>query len=230
MRTYAQAVAYSEGQKAHPALYVRQGGHCQQFARSCVGAQGWADSAIDAWHAIPAAHRHAGYPRAGGIAYFDRAKVPDSREFGHAAFIRENGHVDTTDAPIHGRIGHVPYTYFAAHWGMRYLGWIDWTPSGLIRLATPGVVKPPALAYRQGKKVFSSKMRLGQANSDSVWNLVLALKAHGYPLLPVGDDYTSQVRNACGAYQRRQGWAGSDANGIAGRETVTRLGLLWVQG
>jgi hypothetical protein len=73
-------------------------------------------------------------------------------------------------------------------------------------------------------------MRLGQANSDSVWNLVLALRVHGYPGLPAGDDYTSPVRNSCGAFQRRQGWSGSDANGICGPETAHRLGLVWVNG
>jgi len=230
MRTYAQAVAYANAQKTHPDAYVRAGGHCQQFSRSCVGAAAWADSAIDAWHAIPAAHRHAGYPRAGGLAYFDRADIPDSREFGHTAFILPKGMVDSTDAPIAHRVGTVPYTYFAAHWGMRYLGWIDWTPSGRINLAPAGIVPAPSLAYRQGKKVFSSKMHQGQMNSDSVWNLVLALRAHGYIHLPAGDDYTQPVRDACGAFQRRCGWSGSDANGICGPGTAGKLGLAWVNG
>lgn len=230
MRTYPQAVAYAQACHANPPSYVRATGHCQQFARSCVGAAGWADSAILAWHDIPATHRHSGFPRAGSVAYFDRPDIPDNHEFGHAVFVIEKGNVWSTDALHSGRVDIVPYTWFAAHWGMRYLGWIDWTPSGLIRLAPSVVVPTPALAYRQGKKVFSSKMHVGQANSDSVWNVILALRAHGYPTLPIGDDFTSQVRNAVGAFQRRQHWSGQDANGIPGPETVRRLGLVWVQG
>lgn len=228
MRSYPQAKAYAQAQHTAPSLYVRQGGHCQMFARQCVGSGAWANSAIDAWHAIPAAHRHSGVPRPGSIAYYDKAAVPDYREFGHAVFVIESGKVWSTDALRFGRVDIVPYTWFGAHWGMRYLGWIDWTPSGRLNLA-PTVVAP-TLAYRQGKRVFSSKMHQGQINSDSVWNLVLALRAHGYPTLPIGDDYIQRVRDACAAFQRRQGWSGTNANGIAGPETIRRLGLIWVQG
>lgn len=228
MRTYAQAVAYAQACHDNPPSYVRATGHCQQFARSCVGADGWANSAIEAWHAIPAQHRHSGYPQAGGIAYFDRADIPDNKEFGHAVFVITHGNVWSTDALRSGQVDVVPYTWFAAHWGMRYLGWIDWTPSGLIRLRPTDPAVPPALAYRQGKKVYRSKLRVGQANSDSIWNLILGLRAHGYPTLPTGTTFTSQVRNAVAAFQRRQNWTGNHANGIPDHETIGRLGLIWV--
>ena len=235
MRTYAGMVAFCEAQHVHPTGPQAGGlwnGMCQGFAREAVGANAWAPSALQAWFAIPASHRHGGYPRAGGVAYYDTASIPDYRDFGHATPIVENGQVWSTDALRAGRVDKVPYTFFAAHWGMRYLGWIDWTPSGLINLKpiAPAPAPQPALAYRQGKQVFSSKMRQGQANSDSVWNLSLALRTHGYPTLAPTTSYTQAVRDACGSFQRKQGWAGADANGIAGPETCRRLGLIWING
>jgi len=93
----------------------------------------------------------------------------------------------------------------------------------------PPPVAPPHYAYRQGKKVYSNKMHAGQSNSDSVWNLCLALYAKHYYTGVVVDDYTSAVVAACSKFQHAQGWTGKDADGIAGPETVKRLGLQWVQ-
>lgn len=234
MRTYAGMVAFCEAQHVHP-TGPRSGGlwngMCQGFAREAVGAAPWAASALKAWFSIPATHRHSGFPRAGGIAYYDTASVPDYRDFGHATPIVENGYVWSTDALRAGKVDKVPYTFFAAHWGMRYLGWIDWTPSGLIRLkpTAPAPAPQPVLAYRQGKQVFSSKMHVGQANSDSVWNLTLALRAHGVNVA-VGTAFTSVVRNAVGVFQRSRGWSGAGADGIPGPQTIHDLGLIWVQG
>ncbi|MGV0949372.1 MAG: hypothetical protein ACOYB3_01780 [Azonexus sp.] len=100
---------------------------------------------------------------------------------------------------------------------------------------TPPPPKPPAkpLTYRQGKKVYKSKMRLGQRDSDSVWNLCVALIAKGFgkEIQAAGgcvDDYTSAVKASCARFQRSRGWSGSGADGIAGPQTVKDLGLLWV--
>jgi len=226
MRSYAAAVAYARGQHNNPSLYVRQGNHCQQFVRSCVGASAWAPSAIAAWHAIPAAHRHSGAPRAGSVAYFDRPGIPDHREFGHTVFVVEKGMTWSTDALRYGHVDLVPYTWFAAHWNMRYLGWIDWTPSGKLNLAP--VPLPPTYAYRQGKKVYRSKMRLGQMNSDSVWNVTLALRAkYARTEIPI-DDYTADVEHDVAVFQRSKGWTGTNADGIVGPGTCKALGLIWV--
>lgn len=92
----------------------------------------------------------------------------------------------------------------------------------------PGTFVP---VYRQNRDVWSSKMRRGQSNSNSVWNLQSALLAHGFSI-PDGPTmfYGAQTQAAVAAYQRSQGWTGSDADGIAGRTSVTRLGLNWRQG
>ncbi len=226
MRSYAAAVTYARAQHTNPSRYVQQGNRCQQFVRSCVDASAWAPSAIAAWHAIPAAHRHSGYPRAGSIAYFDKPGIPDHREFGHTVFVVEKGMTWSTDALRYGHVDLVPYTWFAAHWNMRYLGWIDWTPSGKINLAP--VSLPPTYAYRQGKKVYRSKMRLGQMNSDSVWNVTLALRAkYARTEIPI-DDYTADVKHDVAVFQRSKGWTGTNADGIVGPGTCKALGLIWV--
>jgi hypothetical protein len=123
-----------------------------------------------------------------------------------------------------------------------------WSGSGADGIAGPETVKrlggvwvddgkPPAsggsstsYTYRQGKKVYSSKMKKGQSNSDSVWNLCVALRSKGYYSGTPIDDYTQKVVDACAAFQRAQGWSGSGADGIAGPQTVDRLGLVWVNG
>lgn len=86
---------------------------------------------------------------------------------------------------------------------------------------------PVQYKYRQDKKVYESKMHLGQVNSDSVWNLALALHYQKLLVTPV-DDYTQAVKDACKRYQQKQGWTGSNADGIAGPVTVKKLGLVWV--
>lgn len=100
----------------------------------------------------------------------------------------------------------------------------------------PPTPKPPAQQYRQGKKVYSSKMHRGQMNSDSVWNLALALINKGYGKAirlkynGATDDYVAEVVACTAKFQRDQGWTGTNADGIAGPETIKRLGLTWVNG
>lgn len=98
----------------------------------------------------------------------------------------------------------------------------------------PAPTPPPSgfvPVYRQGKKVYSSKMVYRQANSDSVWNLQSALLARGYSI-PDGptDFYGDQTVAATAQCQRDQGFTGADADGIAGKTTIGYLGLVWVNG
>jgi peptidoglycan hydrolase-like protein with peptidoglycan-binding domain len=74
-------------------------------------------------------------------------------------------------------------------------------------------------------------MRLEQDDSDSVWNLQVALIARGFEFEngPSGY-YGTHTRRNVAAFQRRRGWSGSDADGLAGKETIGSLGLVWVDG
>ena len=44
---------------------------------------------------------------------------------------------------------------------------------------------------------------------------------------PTGD-YLPGTKEAVQKFQLAQGWRGKDADGIAGKQTVKRLGLFWV--
>lgn len=98
----------------------------------------------------------------------------------------------------------------------------DWIHSGAGGGVAPTPPPGPVNEYRQGKKVYASKMHAGQMDSDSVWNITVALN------IARGDDYTQPVVDAVAAYQRSQGWSGSDADGILGKTSAQRLGLVWV--
>lgn len=93
--------------------------------------------------------------------------------------------------------------------------------------ATHGSFKPQ---YRQGRRVYASKMHAGQVDSDSVWNVQNALMAKGFSI-PDGptDAFVPEAVDACRRFQEAQGWTGSDADGIPGPVTVKRLGLVWVK-
>jgi hypothetical protein len=227
MRTYTQAKAFALAEAQRTRGGQNWFNLCQKFSRQCVGAPPFGRSARQAFNAIPAQNRHSSSPPPpGSIAYYGRS----DKGFGHAVFVVEGGFVYSNDILRRGRIDRVRWDIFVKRWNMPYRGWIDACPSGRLpvqaKAAGTGIQR---ITYRRGKKVYRSKMRLGQRDSDSVWNLQVALIAKGYKLPhgPTGD-YDQRTRSACAAYQRRQGWAGRSADGIAGPKTVRRLGLLWV--
>jgi hypothetical protein len=235
MRTYAQAKAFAEHQHADPAA-TGWFDRCQVFSRQCVGAQPFGTSARLAFEGTPAAHRHTSSPPPpGAIAYYGKPGVGD----GHAVFVVEGGMVWSTDILHHGRVDKVRWDVFPRGkpkgWSLPYRGWIDSCPAGVlpVQLGAAAVATGagPAGHYRQDKKVYKSKMHLQQTDSDSVWNLQVALADKGDPVAggPTGF-YGPQTRDACAKFQRAQGWKGPDADGIAGPVTVARLGLVWVEG
>jgi peptidoglycan hydrolase-like protein with peptidoglycan-binding domain len=222
MRTYSRAKTFAQHQHDRPraAGWFNQ---CQAFSRQCVGAPPFGTSARLAFNAIPAAHRHTSSPPpAGSIAYYGRS----DRGFGHAVFVIEGGFVWSNDILRRGKIDRVKWNIFVPRWGLAYRGWIDWCPSGPLPVPRPTKSR---VGFRQGKKVYRSKMRFRQPDSDSVWNLQVALMAKAFKFAdgPTGY-YGTHTRAACAAFQRRQGWSGRNADGIAGPQTIRRLGLIWV--
>ncbi|MDX6231605.1 MAG: hypothetical protein QOH68_556 [Nocardioidaceae bacterium] len=225
MRNYEQARQFAIHEHHQPR---REGwfNMCQMFSRQCVGAPGFGGSAREAFNNVAAAHRHTSKPPPpGSIAYYGRA----DQGFGHAVFAVEGGKVWSNDILRRGQIDRVDWDIFIPRWGLAYRGWIDTCPAGPLPVKKLAGASPAKEGYRQQRKVYRSKMRFRQDDSDSVWNLQLALMAAGLPFThgPTGY-YGERTRRACATYQRRQGWTGDDANGIAGPESVRRLGLVWL--
>jgi peptidoglycan hydrolase-like protein with peptidoglycan-binding domain len=112
-----------------------------------------------------------------------------------------------------------------------YRGWISATPAGDELPVQRQPERNDVPGYRQGRKVYASKMQLAQDDSDSVWNLQVALIARGFEFEDGPTAYYGRHTRRCvAAFQHRRGWEGKDADGIAGPQTIARLGLVWVDG
>ena len=224
MRTYAQAKAFARQQhRSGSSSWLNL---CQMFSRQCVGAPPFGASARLAFNGTPPEQRHtSGPPPAGSIAYYGFR----DRGAGHAVFVVEGGFVWSNDILRRGRIDRVRWNVFQSRWGLPYRGWISACPAGELPVQC-GPEDQRGPRYRQGKRVYGSRMRLGQDDSDSVWNLQVALMARGFEFEdgPTGY-YGNHTRRCVAAFQRRRGWSGSGADGIAGPLTVAKLGLLWVR-
>ena len=227
MRNYEQAKAFALHQHKNP---ISSGWYrkCQVFSRQCVGAAPFGDSARLAFNGTPEEHRHkSSPPPPGSIAYYG---FRDSGT-GHAVFVVEGGHVWSNDIERRGRIDRVKWDVFPSAWKLPYRGWIDRCTWGALPVQDPvrDEARKVTPGFRQGKKVYRSKMRFRQTDSDSVWNLQLALMSKHIPFDdgPTGF-YGAHTRRACAAFQTKQGWTGDGANGIAGPLTIQRLGLVWV--
>lgn len=85
-----------------------------------------------------------------------------------------------------------------------------------------------AYVYFQGKKVYESKMVFGEKNSDSVRNVQIALNEKNNAALPTTGNYFDMTKAAVSKWQTKQGWSGSNADGIVGPSTAASLGLVWV--
>jgi hypothetical protein len=181
-------------------------------------------SARDAFNRTAAEHRHTSSPPpAGSIAYYGFENIGA----GHAVFVVSGGLVWSNDIVRSGHIDRVAWNVFESQWKLPYRGWIDSCPAGALPVQRG--IEPTG--YRQGKKVYASKMRPNQDDSDSIWNLQVALIARGFHFEHGPTAYYGNHTRACvTAFQQRQGWTGRGADGIAGPSTVGKLGLLWVEG
>lgn len=201
MRTWTEECKVAESLRVHPPSFVRRGRRCQQASRTIVGASAWGDSALEAWHAIPDAHKVHGRYVEGGISYWDDIKR--TGEAGHAAWNFTKGRVYSTDILVFGRMSVVPYTYIHEKWGMRYLGTILWTPSG--NIALPPQKPAPVVSPWSKGDVYLSKLHHGQTNSDSVKRLQYKMRALGYVHVSITGNYDNNTDLAVRTWQQRVG-------------------------
>lgn len=215
---------------------IRQTGMCIGVTRQSWGIPPLGASALIAWRNVPHNMRHVTAPSQvpmGAICYGLHGEYGQpAYQYGHAWLSVGNGKCLSTD---YGGSG--TWTEQAVNlprWtGVNDVTWSAWTPFGMLPLVAVPLPPKPAPApgapgWRQGKKIYKSKMHLGQQNSDSVWNVTVGLHAHGYWPHPYADDYGNTLRDAVAAFQRKQGWSGQQADGIPGPLTVARLGGVYV--
>jgi len=131
VRSIDEAIAWGHSQVSSPTQ--SWSGLCQSFVRSCDGIGGWAPTAYDAWLKVPDSHKERGpigsAPR-GAAIYFKHA-AGDPRP-GHVV-LATKANCLSNDIYRRGMIDVAPRDVFASHWGMEYLGWSLWTPSGVMR-------------------------------------------------------------------------------------------------
>lgn len=203
MRTWAEECRVAESLRTNPPWFVQAGSHCQQAARTIVGAAAWGSprTALGAWRAVPESLKVRGKFIEGGISYWDYPSKEG--EAGHAAWNYTKGRVYSTDILIEGRVSIVPYGLIADRWNMRYLGTILWTPSGRIALA-PKPTLPTVSPWSKGA-VYISKLHYGQRSSDSVKRLQYQLRAKGYSGVSITGNYDLSTDSAVRSWQKMIG-------------------------
>jgi hypothetical protein len=193
-------------------------GMCQQFTRSAFGVPAYYGSAALAWRM--AAHRHPGRPSAAP------ANVPGfftggSRGFGHAVVMLGRGLCRSTDWPHAYSVSTARVIDIERVWGLHYVGWTE----DINRVQ----VYIPRLDNADGAlRVHLRNLQPGLHNND-VRDLQKALRRRpelvrfnpGGVTGFFGDETRAMVR----AFQRQQGWTGSDADGLVGPHTARLLGL-----
>ncbi|TCN35821.1 putative peptidoglycan binding protein [Kribbella orskensis] len=231
MRTATDAVVWAKGKKGDVGWRRR----CLVFVRSAWDLPAQDGSAQLEWNSIPKKGRHADkLPPVGAPCFWQGPSAE-----GHVAIVVEyrNGvpQIASNDIVKRDRIDIVPLSRITESWSKaRWLGWTTILqgrdlPLGKVMVKND-LAQPDGKAFKQGGKVFKSKMHLGQLDSDSVWNLQRALMNHGIGIRspkPTGD-YLPGTKQAVQKFQLAQGWRGQDADGIAGKQTVKLLGLIWV--
>lgn len=187
-------------------------GMCLKFSRTCAGAPGGVYDAITAWR--NARHRHSdGTPPRGSMVFWSGG----SKGHGHIAVSDGGGYVFSTDIVRSGRVNRVSIAYLSTRWGnLQYLGWSEDVNGAVVT----SIIQPTSSITM----VRLANLRPGLRNAD-VTDLQLALRRHGVATFTATGYFGGLTRDAVAAFQRKQGWAGEDANGIPGPRTCALLGL-----
>lgn len=230
MRTYNQAEAYAQHQHISPTRNWTN--DCQMFVRQCVGAASWATSARKAFNAIPLSHRHTSFPPPpGAIAYYGNSAYGN----GHTAFASgTKGYVWSNDIRREGKIDLVGWNVFSSAWGLKYRGWIDWTPSGKIDIPSFGAIQSPdtkvipTISLARVIKAAQVDPGAPQGHKTYPTEVYIVEKAlvHAGLLAAsyVDGSYGTKTRTAYSMWQQHLGYSGHDANGIPGVTSLTTLG------
>jgi putative peptidoglycan binding protein len=206
-RTPAQVVAWAKRQ--HDNGSSGWAGMCLKFARTAAGAPGGTRNAKAAWSKARFRHKR-GTPPAGSFVFWGGGT------HGHVAVSIGGGHIWSTDIRRRGRVDRVTISFLTSRWNMPYLGWTE-DVNGVRIL---GLKAPPS----KSPIVSLANLKPGKRNAD-VKTLQLALRSKGYTRLNPSGLFDPATRTMVRAFQKAQGWSGSDADGVPGPKTCARLGL-----
>jgi hypothetical protein len=224
-RTPSQAVAYANRQGRW------KSGMCLQFVRTCFGVGSRYGSASIGWRHTK--YRHTSVPPPGVPVWW----TGGSRGFGHIAISVGGGYVRSTDFPGSGRVGKVAIKTLTRRWRQTYRGWSE--DINGVRVWRPTAARAPARAPAAARKpvrvkplvdasVVAKYARSGRGAPGSSGVLIvqaaLAREISGYSNAGGPGYFGPRTRRAYAAWQRRLGYSGSDADGIPGFGSLSKLG------
>jgi hypothetical protein len=140
---------------------------------------------------------------------------------GHVFIGAGGGYAYSTDRPKNYKWGRVTIRSIESAWGMTLVGYILVTADGY-DLRDETSTKPPVAKWSD-----PDTFVLGATGADvkrlgerlNVWAIV-----YGYtPIAKPGSPFTIVDQKAVKAFQMAQGWAGENADGFPGKETLKRL-------
>jgi hypothetical protein len=208
----AQAIAQAHAEHLSPSR--DWAGLCLAFARSCYGVPARHRSAATAW---AAARRRRGDRKAplGAPVWW----TGGAKGYGHVALSRGDGTVWSTDVRRRGKVDVVPIGAITKAWGLSFGGW---------SADLNGAVVVPAVgldAVRAAARTDPAAAQGHAAHGADVLLVERALADEGLLALRwVDGSFGTQAVAAYRRWQQRLGYRGTDADGIPGRASLTRLG------
>lgn len=196
---------------------------CLKFVRTRYGVGSRYKNAAIAW--AHTKRRHGGTPPKGVPVWWTGGA-------GHVAISAGSGYCISTDWPSRGRVGLVKISTLTRRWGKRYRGWSEdingvrvyakSSRAKKIKAAVTPVVgltmlRRNALRWRSYKPQYRVKRVQRALNKAFPRSTKLA----------VDGIFGPKTRARYGAWQRKRGFRGRDADGIPGRVTLVALGRMY---
>jgi hypothetical protein len=159
------------------------------------------------------------------IGYYWNPNVARADDYGHAVHCQANDMVASTDILRTGQVDYVPRTFIENRWGLRWLGAIDWTPSGAISLAPIPVPPMPVvkLAVVQAAAKIAARGPYQKLNDVKMVQYAL-MHAGLLKVTQVDGMFGPITLSAYAHWQRLLGHSGTESSGVPGKETLTILG------
>ena len=234
MRSHMETLAWLRGQAESPSQSWYQ--LCLGLVRAARGVDGKYASALQAWNGAEDKH-----PLNANTVNWSKVPIAAplfyrSATYGHVVTfvgVTKNGPMCwTNDVVGRGKVSMASPLWFISHWGQPLLGWTGDLNGFDLGLATPQPIRPQqpnTVSVGDAKKAARlDPPKNGRGVTPGCGTdvrlieealLSKKLLAKKY----VDGHYGSQTIDAYRTWQRRLGFAGSDADGIPGKVSLQRL-------